>query len=50
MIAVNEAKAIGANVVMVLSVVDRGEGAADFYRERNVGFQAIFSAREFLDT
>ena len=50
MIAVNEAKAMGANVIMVLSVVDRGEGAEEFYRDRNVGFQAIFSAREFLQS
>jgi orotate phosphoribosyltransferase len=50
MIAVNEVQAVGANVVLVLSVVDRGEGAADFYRERNIEFDALFSAREFLDS
>jgi len=49
MIAVNEVRAIGANVVLVLSVVDRDEGAKDFYRERNVEFDSLFTAREFLD-
>jgi orotate phosphoribosyltransferase len=46
MIAVNEAKAMGANVVMVLS--DREEGAREFYRERNIKFDALFSAGDFL--
>ncbi len=50
MIAINEARAVGANVVMVLSVVDRGEGAADFYGERNIKFDALFTAREFLES
>jgi orotate phosphoribosyltransferase len=48
MIAVNESKAMGAKVVMVLSVVDREEGAREFYRERNIKFDALFSARDFL--
>lgn len=50
MIAVNEAKAMGANVVMVLSVVDREEGAREFYRERDVDFDALFSASDFLNS
>lgn len=50
MIAVNAAKAAGADVVMVLSVVDRGEGAADFYKEKGIRFEALFTAKEFLDS
>ena len=50
MIAVEAVKAAGAHVVMVLSVVDRGEGAVEFYRNREIRFQALFSAGEFLDS
>jgi orotate phosphoribosyltransferase len=50
MIAVKAVQAAGANVVMVLSVVDRGEGAVDFYRSHGIKFQARFTASEFLDS
>jgi len=44
--AVTEA---GAQVVMVLAVVDREEGAAEFYREKGIPFGALFTASEFLN-
>jgi orotate phosphoribosyltransferase len=50
MIAVDAVQKAGANVVMVLSVVDRGEGAADFYKSRGMRFDHIFTAAEFLDS
>jgi orotate phosphoribosyltransferase len=50
MIAVDAARAAGANVVMVISIVDRGEGAADFYKDRGIRFEPLFSAQEFLDS
>jgi orotate phosphoribosyltransferase len=50
MIAVEAVKAAGATVVMVLSVVDRGEGAVDFYRNQNMRFDSLFTAKEFLDS
>lgn len=50
MIAVDAVQKAGAQVVMVLSVVDRGEGAADFYREKGMRFEALFTAGEFLDS
>jgi orotate phosphoribosyltransferase len=46
--AVKEAKEAGAEVIIVLSLVDRGEGAVDFYREREIPFRAIFTASEFM--
>lgn len=50
MIAVEAVKAAGATVAMVLSVVDRGEGAVDFYRNQNMQFHSLFTANEFLDS
>ena len=38
----------GANVVLVLSVVDRQQGAAAAYAEQNIPFDALFTANEFL--
>ena len=48
MIAVDAAQQSGAQVVLGLSVVDRGEGAAECYGARNIPFRAVFSASDFL--
>jgi len=48
MLAVNAAQDAGATVVLVLSVVDREEGAAEFYKAAGIPFRAIFTASEFL--
>ena len=48
MIAVSAAQAAGAEVVMVLSIVDRGEGAVTVYKGRNIEFDSLFTASEFL--
>jgi orotate phosphoribosyltransferase len=43
--AVTEA---GAEVALVLSILDRGEGAADLYAKAGVPFKSLFRAEEFL--
>lgn len=50
MIAVSAAQAEGAEVAMVLSIVDRGEGAVSFYKDKNIEFDSLFTAGEFLDS
>lgn len=47
MIAVHAAQNAGANVVLVLAVVDREEGAAEFYREKDIPFTSLYRLREF---
>jgi orotate phosphoribosyltransferase len=46
--AVEAAREAGANVVLVLSIVDREEGAADFYKDRSIPFASLFRVGEFL--
>jgi orotate phosphoribosyltransferase len=46
--AVEAVREVGGEVVLVLSIVDRGEGAAEFYRGRGVPFDSLFTAAEFL--
>jgi orotate phosphoribosyltransferase len=48
MIAVEAAKSAGAAVILVLSVVDRQEGASEFYERAGVPFDSLFTADEFL--
>ena len=48
MIAVDAAQESGAEVILGLSVVDREEGAEACYGKRNIPFEAVFSARDFL--
>jgi orotate phosphoribosyltransferase len=43
--AVTEA---GAKVALVLSILDRGEGAADLYATAGIPFKSLFRAEEFL--
>jgi orotate phosphoribosyltransferase len=48
MLAVTAAREAGANVILVLSVVDREEGASAFFAEQGIPFEALFKASEFL--
>jgi orotate phosphoribosyltransferase len=48
MIAVEAARNAGAKVILVLSIVDREEGAVDFFAAQEIEFRAIFRASEFL--
>jgi orotate phosphoribosyltransferase len=45
--AVCAARAQGANVGLVLSIVDREEGAAEFFKNAGVPFDWLFRASEF---
>lgn len=47
-IAVDAAVASGAEVVLVLSVVDRQEGATEFFAKHGIPFACLFTADEFL--
>ena len=38
----------GAHVVLVISIVDREEGASETFAERNLPFKALLTASEFL--
>ena len=44
---IEECRAQGAEVALVLSIVDRDEGAAEFFAGRGVKFEALFKAGEF---
>ena len=46
--AVKAVQDAGAMVVLVLSVLDRGEGAADLYAKAGIPFKWLFRAEEFL--
>jgi orotate phosphoribosyltransferase len=46
--AVHAAQEAGANVTLVLSIVDRGEGAAELYKLHGLEFGWLFRAEEFL--
>lgn len=39
----------GARVVLVISIVDREEGATELYREAGIPFAPLFSASDFLN-
>jgi orotate phosphoribosyltransferase len=43
--AVEEA---GAKVALVISILDRGEGAAELYAQAGIPFKSLFKAEEFL--
>jgi orotate phosphoribosyltransferase len=46
--AVEAATADGANIVLVLSIVDRLEGAVENFKNRGIAFEAIYTADEFM--
>lgn len=46
--AIDEVEQAGGQVGLVLAVVDREEGAARLFRERDVRFDALFRAHEFI--
>jgi orotate phosphoribosyltransferase len=48
MTAVEAARGAGAEVALVLSIVDREEGAEDFFRAQAIPFRWLFRASEFL--
>ena len=46
--AVKAVEEAGAKVALVLSILDRGEGAADLYAKAGIPFKSLFRAEEFL--
>mgnify|MGYP001244298803 CR=1 FL=1 len=42
-------QAAGANVVLVISILDREEGATDLYKREGILFRPLFRASEFLN-
>ena len=46
--AVKAVEEAGANVALVLSILDRGEGAAELYAKAGIPFKSVFRAEEFL--
>ncbi len=46
--AVEPCREAGAEVVLVITVVDREDGAAEFFRSKGLLFKALFVASEFL--
>lgn len=46
--AVDAVKAAGGKVALVLSILDRGEGAAELYAAAGIPFKSLFRAEEFL--
>ncbi|MEX2167101.1 MAG: orotate phosphoribosyltransferase [Methyloceanibacter sp.] len=46
--AVNAVQDAGAKVALVLSILDREEGAAELYAEAGIPFKSLFRAEEFL--
>jgi orotate phosphoribosyltransferase len=46
--AVEVVRAAGAKVLLVLSIVDRDEGAAEFYKEQGIPFDRFFRLEEFV--
>jgi orotate phosphoribosyltransferase len=47
--AAEAVKAEGATVILVLSIVDRQEGAAENFAAQRLPFRALFTAEEFLN-
>ncbi len=46
--AVEALREVGANVVLVLTMVDREEGASDTFAQAGLPFRSIYKASEFL--
>jgi orotate phosphoribosyltransferase len=46
--AVKAVEDAGAKVSLVISILDRGEGAAALYADAGVPFKSLFKAEEFL--
>ncbi len=48
MSAVEACREAGAEVALVVSILDRGEGAEALYRAGGIPFRSLFTAKEFL--
>jgi orotate phosphoribosyltransferase len=50
MIAIDAARNVGAEIVLVLSIVDREAGAEMFFRNQSIPFTCLFRASDFLSS
>jgi orotate phosphoribosyltransferase len=48
MVAVDAVKDAGANVLLVLAIVDRQEGAIEYYAEKAIPFECLFTTADFM--
>jgi orotate phosphoribosyltransferase len=48
--AVEALREAGATIALVISILDREEGAAKLYADAGIPFQSLFKAGEFLRT
>jgi orotate phosphoribosyltransferase len=48
--SIRQLQAEGANVILVISILDREEGAEALYREAGIPFDPVFRASEFLSS
>ncbi len=48
--AVKAVRDAGAEIALVISVLDRGEGAAALYKDAGIPFKSLFRAEEFLNS
>jgi len=49
MYAVNILRQAGAKITLVVSVVDRQEGAAEFYAKEGIPFRSLFVSQDFVE-
>lgn len=47
--AVEALTAAGATIVLVISILDREEGATALYASAGISFQSLFKASDFLN-
>jgi orotate phosphoribosyltransferase len=50
MIAVDAVKTKGAKVLLVLSIVDREEGATEFFAGKDIPFERLFKTSDFINS
>jgi orotate phosphoribosyltransferase len=48
--AIDAVRDAGANIVLVLTIVDREEGATETFKEAGVPFRSLYKASEFLNS
>lgn len=47
--AIQACKEAGAEVVLVISIVDRQEGAVEFFKSKGINFTSLYQASDFLN-
>ena len=47
--AVSALREAGAKIALVISIVDRQQGAVELYKEAGIAFQSLFTSGDFLN-